>query len=170
MKFRHSLTVALLVGALWSGWASRANAQASPPESKVAGLDEIKNQADLDKAITALDTKLFDAYNHCDLVKLGSMVADDLEFYHDKDGLSNYAQTRESLAKLFAGTPDIRRELVKGSLAVYPIKGLGAVEIGEHVFCHKENGKDDCGTFKFVMIWRQEGGSWKISRVISFDH
>jgi hypothetical protein len=99
-----------------------------------------------------------------------SLFTSDLEFYHDKGGLTNFAQTRESFAKLFAGTPDIRRELVKGSLAVYPIKGHGAVEIGEHVFCHKENGKDDCGTFKFVMIWRKEGESWKISRVISFDH
>lgn len=46
---------------------------------------------------------------------------------------------------------------MKGSLEVYPIKGYGAVEIGEHVFCNKEKGKDDCDTFKFVMVWRKEG-------------
>jgi len=38
--------------------------------------------------IQSLDTKLFDAYNHCDLTTLGTMVSDDLEFYHDLTGLS----------------------------------------------------------------------------------
>src|ERR1051325_4777721 len=40
------------------------------------------------KTIQALDSKLFDAYNHCDLATLGAMVSDDLEFYHDQTGLS----------------------------------------------------------------------------------
>ena len=40
------------------------------------------------QTVSALDTKLFDAYNHCDLDTLGAMVSDDLEFYHDKTGLS----------------------------------------------------------------------------------
>ena len=40
------------------------------------------------QTIQLLDTKLFDAYNHCDLEKFGSLLADDLEFYHDKSGLS----------------------------------------------------------------------------------
>jgi len=38
--------------------------------------------------VQALDTKLFAAYNHCDLATLSSMVSDDLEFYHDKTGLA----------------------------------------------------------------------------------
>lgn len=38
--------------------------------------------------VKALDTQLFDAYNHCDLTTLGGMVSDDLEFYHDQTGLS----------------------------------------------------------------------------------
>jgi hypothetical protein len=73
-------------------------------------------------------------------------------------------------------TPDIRRDLVKGSLEVYPIKDHGAIEIGEHRFCHEENGKGaspartDCGTFKFAMVWRKSGESWKSSRVISHGH
>jgi hypothetical protein len=46
----------------------------------------------------------------------------------------------------------------------------GALEIGEHRFCHEENGKDDCGTFKFAMVWRKTGESWKISRVLSWGH
>ena len=34
----------------------------------------------------------------------------------------------------------------------------------------KENGKDDCGTFKFAMIWRKDDETWKLSRVISYGH
>ncbi len=40
------------------------------------------------KTILSLDTKLFAAYNRCDLTTLGAMVSDDLEFYHDQTGLS----------------------------------------------------------------------------------
>jgi hypothetical protein len=61
-------------------------------------------------------------------------------------------------------------------LEVYPIKDYGAIEIGAHRFCHKEKGNDaspartDCGTFKFAMVWRKIGDSWKISRVLSYGH
>jgi hypothetical protein len=44
------------------------------------------------------------------------------------------------------------------------------MEIGRHRFCHKENGKDDCGSFGFAMVWRKTGASWKISRVLSYGH
>ena len=117
-----------------------------------------------------MDSAVFDAFNAHDAERLMTMFTDDLEFYHDTGGLTDYRQSAESFKKMFAGTPDIRRDLVKGSLEVYPVKDYGAMEIGEHRFCHKENGKDDCGTFKFAMIWRKAGDSWKISRVLSYGH
>ena len=55
-------------------------------------------------------------------------------------------------AEFIALRGDIRRDLELGSLQVYPIKDYGAMEIGRHRFCHKENGKDDCGTFGFAMV------------------
>src|SRR5712692_996321 len=45
------------------------------------------------QTIQSLDAQLFDAYNHCDLEKFGSMLADDLEFYHDVGGFSRSRQT-----------------------------------------------------------------------------
>lgn len=117
-----------------------------------------------------MDTAIFDAFNAHDVDKLMALFTDDLEFYHDTGGLTNYQQTADGFRKMFAGTPDIRRDLVKESLQVYPIKDHGALEIGCHRFCHKENGKDDCGTFEFAMIWRKVGDSWKISRVLSYGH
>jgi ketosteroid isomerase-like protein len=136
--------------------------------------EEAKRQAatsgELFQAIAHMDSAVFEAFNAHDVERLMSMFTDDLEFYHDTDGLTDYRQTAESFKKLFANTPDIRRDLVTGSLEVYPIKDYGAMEIGEHRFCHKENGRDDCGTFKFAMVWRKTGETWKLSHVLSYGH
>jgi len=71
---------------------------------------------------------------------------------------------------MFAQANKVRRELVEGSLEVYPIKNYGAIEVGSHKFCHVENGKDECGTFKFVHVWRKSDQGWQLARVVSFNH
>ena len=113
---------------------------------------------------------MFDAYNAHDVERLMAYFTGDLEFFHDTGGLSGFEQTRAGLTNVFANNKDIRRTLVPGSLEVYPIKDYGAIEIGAHEFCHTENGKPDCGTFKFVQVWRYADGSWKIARVVSYGH
>ena len=132
--------------------------------------DESAAARELKETIARMDAKMFDAFNAHDVDLLMSMFTEDLEFYHDKGGLTNQQQTREGFSGMFGRTPDIHREMVKGSLEIYPIKDYGAMEIGRHRFCHKENGKDDCGTFGFAMVWRKTGDSWKISRVLSYGH
>ena len=126
--------------------------------------------AQLSDAIAQMDARTFAAFNAHDVDLLMSMFTSDVEFYHDKGGLTNYEQTKNDFAKLFASSPDIKRELVNGTLEVYPIKDYGAIEIGMHRFCHTENGKEECGSFKFVHVWRKTGDDWKISRVISYGH
>ena len=98
--------------------------------------------------------------------------SEDLEFYHDKGGLADHAGTRKGFEQLFAAntTTGLRRDIVPGSLEVYPIGDYGAVETCLHRFCHRENGKDDCGTFKNVMIWEKTEDGWQVTRVISYDH
>lgn len=120
--------------------------------------------------IKALDTQLFDAYNHCDLPALGALVADDLEFYHDKTGLSRgKAKFLEDIQKYICGK--VNRQLVKESLEVYPMEGYGAVEMGTHRFTHpNESGDQQLGEAKFVMLWQKTDAGWKITRVISYDH
>jgi len=44
------------------------------------------------------------------------------------------------------------------------------MQVAAHKFCHTENGKPDCGTFKFVHIWKQTPKGWKIARVVSYGH
>jgi Domain of unknown function (DUF4440) len=157
------LAALVLVG-LMAGALVRAEAQAVP------ALDAIKSDAELTSAITALDTQLFDAYNTCNIDKLGAMVADDLEFYHDKTGLSVGKKTfTDAIKNNICGK--VTRELVKGSLEVYPLKGYGAVEIGVHRFHHpwtQDHGV--VGEAKFVQLWQYKDGAWKVTRVISYDH
>ncbi|HLF45112.1 MAG TPA: nuclear transport factor 2 family protein [Chitinophagaceae bacterium] len=122
--------------------------------------------------ILHMDRILFDAVNTKDFEKLKTLFSDSLEFYHDKDGLQGYSKTMENFKLIFENKnlADLRREAVPGSMEVYPIHNYGAVQTGSHTFCHTENGKPDCGTFKFVHVWQKKDGQWKLSRVISFDH
>ncbi len=129
-----------------------------------------ENTTALYKEIAHMDSVLFDAFNAHDVEKLKTLFTEDLEFYHDKGGLTRYEQNMNSFKENFARASDIHRELIAGSMEVYPIKDYGAVEIAAHRFCHLENGKDVCGTFKFVHVWQKKDGNWKISRVVSYDH
>jgi hypothetical protein len=133
---------------------------------------QAQNQASdpLFQTIQSLDAKLFDAYNHCDLLKFGSLIADDVEFYHDKTGLSRGRQALvEGVKNNICGK--VTRELVPGTLEVYPIANYGAVEIGIHRFHHPGHEEPgSVGEAKFIHLWQNQDGVWKVTRVISFDH
>jgi hypothetical protein len=119
--------------------------------------------------VAALDTKLFDAYNHCDLTTMSSMVEDGLEFYHDKTGLTVGKQPfLDAIKNNICGKT--QRTLVAGSLEVYPLADYGAVEMGVHRFHHPGHPEEGVGEAKFVTVWRNKDGAWKMSRAISFDH
>lgn len=122
------------------------------------------------KEVERLDSVLFNAFNSRDVEKFRSFFTEDLEFFHDKGGLTNYEYTINFMKSVAKNENGLRRELVPGTLEVYPIPGYGAIEVGQHKFCHLENGKQDCGNFKFVHIWQKKNGVWKISRVVSYDH
>ena len=117
-----------------------------------------------------MDSVLFNAYNAHDADAMQNYFTKDLEFYHDKGGLISFNKAIDGTKELFKQNNMIRRDAVEGSLEVYPIKDYGAIEVGSHRFCHDENGKQDCGTFKFVHVWKKENGDWKIARVVSYDH
>lgn len=120
--------------------------------------------------IARADSLLFAAFNAGDLTRLKTFFAPDLEFYQDNEGLENYAQTMKDFQEMLHQRSRIRRELVPGSLEVYPIKNYGAIEVGSHRFCHDENGRTECGTFKFLHVWRKTGKTWRVSRIVSYAH
>jgi hypothetical protein len=113
------------------------------------------------------DSILFEAYNTCKLEVFEELLSADIEFYHDKGGLTTSKQQLiESLKNNICGK--VQRELVKGSIEVYAIPGYGAVQMGKHRF---HNVQDKPGTpspaGKFVHIWQKQDERWKITRVIS---
>jgi ketosteroid isomerase-like protein len=161
MKKLFPRSTALLLLSLLSLATARADAQTQPSKAP---------EDPLFRTIAALDTAVFDAFNHCDLEKLGSYFTEDLEFYHDKTGLSRSRQSLvEAVKQNICGK--VTRELVAGTLEVYPMEGYGAVEIGVHRFHHP--GHDDTepvGEAKFIHLWQNKDSKWQITRVISFDH
>jgi hypothetical protein len=161
MKKLFSLASLLL---LFAVFALCADPQSVPP------LESIQSQAEIEKAITTLDTELFDAYNRCDLKTFASLIDKDVEFYHDQGGVTlGEAALTDSVKKNICGK--VTRELVPGSLQVYPMKGYGAVEMGVHRFHHPgHEDTEGVGEGKFVHLWRYKDGAWKVTRVISYDH
>ena len=117
-----------------------------------------------------MDNALTEAFNAHDVNRLMSLFASDLEFYHDTGGLQSYEEVTNGFRGLFTASNGIERSLVPGSLEVYPINDYGAIEIGEHRFCHEENGQTECGSVKFVHVWRKQDDQWKITRVVSYGH
>jgi hypothetical protein len=160
--FSLRLIMLLLIPLMLTNW-SHAQSKSDLPAGK-----ELYDQ------IASLDTALFEAYNTCDLDKVETFFAEDLEFYHEKGGLTlTRKSTLELMRKnLCGGTNRVRRELIKGTLEVHPISNYGAVETGEHRFylTQKDQKEKMDGIGKFVMLWQKKDGKWSISRVISYGY
>jgi Domain of unknown function (DUF4440) len=163
-KRNRLLIASLLISILVVACSVPKNIKPGAASLPAPGPDELYN------TIARMDSILFDAFNNRKLDVLKTLFTEDLEFYHDKSGRTNYEQNMEAFKKTASQNTDLKRELIPGSLEVYPVKEYGAMQIGRHRFCHTENGKPDCGTFKFVHIWKKINNEWKISRVISYDH
>ncbi|MBV8631594.1 MAG: nuclear transport factor 2 family protein [Silvibacterium sp.] len=153
---RKALLLLLAFTVLLASPFTGTQAQTAPPPDQ------------LFRTVQSLDAQLFDAYNHCDLATLGSLVSGDLEFYHDKTGLAVGRQPFvDAIKNNICGK--VTRELVSGTLEVYPIANFGAVEIGVHRFYHPGE-PGNIGEAKFIILWRQQDGKWQVTRTISFDH
>jgi hypothetical protein len=122
--------------------------------------------------VATLDKEVFDAFNTCatqgQLQKHAEYFSEAVEFYHDTGGVTwNRSEMLANTAKYVCG--NFRRELVPGSLRVYPIKDFGAIAQGVHRFCQFKSGKCE-GAAEFLMVWRLEGAKWSITRVLSYGH
>jgi len=124
------------------------------------------------------DSLLFErGFNHCDLSSYDSIIAEDLEFYHDLAGITNgKAAFIASVKNNICGSANkIKRELEPGSLNVYPLfkKGIlyGALQEGIHSFQVLENQQwRRVGVARFSHLWIRENNTWKLKRVVSYDH
>ena len=150
-------------------------ATASTPRGAITAridADRTPELTPLRDDILAADAALFAAYNACDVAKFGAAFTADLEFYHDKTGLTGLTQNIDLLRQRCGETVKYRRQIDPASVEIYPVPGYGAMEFGIHSFYeHGPDGMEKLdATVKFANLWKRQDGAWKLSRVISYDH
>jgi ketosteroid isomerase-like protein len=135
-------------------------------------------EPELRKQIEARDSELFDTvFGACAPAHLRSLITDDIEFFHDRDGASFGADAfLADYARFCAGQAGpgwhSRRALVSTSLKVAPIPGYGAIETGEHLFYERKgNGPERlAGRATFAHVWRRTADGWRLARALSYGH
>jgi hypothetical protein len=142
-------------------------------------LAQVDPSLALFRELKSRDSLLFEiGFNTCDISQFENLVSEDFEFYHDQAGVTAskadfVAGIRDGLCKL---SYRARRELVKGSLLVYPLKKngvlYGALQMGKHRFFALEKDKPEYFTSiaLFTHLWILENGEWKLLRGLSYDH
>jgi hypothetical protein len=136
-------------------------------------ISSIENYTPVDKElydeILEMDEKFFNAYNNCDLETQASIYSDRIEFFHDKGGLmTSKEQIIEGTKNNICGK--VTRELIEGSVEVYPINDYGAVQIGYHKFFNNQEPDAESIPSKFIAIWQNDNGTWKMTKVISLHN
>jgi hypothetical protein len=131
-------------------------------------------QQELFAAIAKLDSAMFAVVYTCHPDK-EKYFTPDLEFYHDKSGLTRTSKALMEISqKNFCDRKNykLRRELVPGTLKVFPMDNYGAIQSGEHYFFETVDGGKEkkVGVAKFTHLWQFANGEWRISRVLSYDH
>jgi uncharacterized protein DUF4440 len=160
-----------------------ASSAAPSPSPKAAPIQLHAGAApaspELIATLAERDRGLFDAVFGCKLDVLAGMVTDDFEFFHDKWGqtASSGKQFLDAVAqgceRQKTGSDfKARRELVGGTMTVHVINKYGAMQMGTHRFYALRPGQPDTLTEsgKFIDLWKDESGVWKLARVISYGH
>ncbi|WP_111683636.1 DUF4440 domain-containing protein [Winogradskyella tangerina] len=143
---------------------------------------QVDKSSDLFKTLKEKDSILFKiGFNKCEVDRSAELMYDDLEFYHDKGGITN---SKEEFVQIMnngicrANNPEkVYRHLVAESLEVFPMynngKLYGALQNGKHFFSTDENTtyKQSNNYALFSHLWIiDDDGQWKIKRVISYNH
>lgn len=137
------------------------------------------SQPPLSATILQKDSLFWQAYNTCTIENTRPFLSEDVEFYHDKGGITKGRDAlMASLKQNLCGNADyrLRREAVAGTVEVFPLqKGntvYGAIIAGEHQFyiggATKREQLD--GRAKFTHLWLLRDGNWQMARILSYDH
>lgn len=144
-----------------------------------AQLNAQTTEQQLKDTILHKDSLFWQSYNNCATEATGQFFFEDVEFYHDKGGVTlGITALAASLKNNLCANPDwrLRREAVASSVHLFPLyKGneiYGAILSGDHKFYITEKGKKEfhSGNAKFTHLWLKKNGEWKMSRVLSYDH
>lgn len=161
-RFASLACIAILLVAPIAGAAPSTS-----PGSSHAPVDDA-----LFATVSKLDADFFSAFNHCasqdQLRTHASYLASNLEFYHDKGGVTwSRHDYMANVKKNVCG--QFRRVLIPGSLQIFPVKDFGAIEQGRQKFCWLKSGK--CfGEAQFLILWHHLDDRWLITHVFSYGH
>lgn len=131
------------------------------------------------EGILLKDSLFWIAYNNCDVGVMQQFFTNDVEFYHDKGGLTiGMENLVMSMKKNLCSNENVklRREAIQGTVQIFPLQNAGvtygAIISGEHVFYVLEKGKGERldGYGKFTDVWVIRDNVWKMSRILSYDH
>lgn len=141
----------------------------------ITGKSLVAQGETLEETILKQDALFWKAYNGCQVDEMADFFTDDLEFYHDKGGLTNSkAVLKKTLSNGLCGDPDsrLRREATTETIKVYPLNNYGAIITGEHIFYRNKAGQNEYPeeSAKFTHVWKFENNSWQMTRVLSYDH
>jgi CubicO group peptidase (beta-lactamase class C family) len=140
---------------------------------------QVSKDSDLFLQLKQTDSLFFEeCFNKCNFELLDTYIPNDFEFYHDENGTSNKDQFFSAMRENICSNPERKpiRKVVEGSLEVFRLKNngetYGAIQKGIHLFYIKEPNKELYLTniAKFTSLWNLKNGSWKLSRVLSYDH
>jgi hypothetical protein len=148
----------------------------------LCSLSQVWAQPETEKLTSTIlqkDSLFWAAYNKCDMETFQQFFAKDVEFYHDKGGMTLGLEGITSNMKKNLCSSDsfrLRREAVEGSIKVFPMQSsgviYGAIVSGEHVFYVLEKDREERldGLAKFTHLWLLKDGTWKMTRILSYDH
>jgi hypothetical protein len=142
---------------------------------------QVDKNSDLFKTLKAKDSILFKiGFNTCDLGKSAELITEDLEFYHDKGGVTSSKEEFVNQMKNGPCNPNnlenTYRFLVKESLEVFPMYNgdelYGALQNGKHYFSPKESTtfEESDNYALFSHLWIIENDTWKLKRILSYNH
>lgn len=127
----------LLVNSQFQGICSVPSDKVVHVEESILPAEQPKNEAGQGRSISPeslelygeilhMDSVLFNAFNAQDLEQMKNTFSTDLEFYHDKGGLTDYNQTIANFKSLFEKNlkAGLRRDLEISSVEVYSIRIL----------------------------------------------
>ncbi|WP_299434490.1 DUF3471 domain-containing protein [uncultured Aquimarina sp.] len=129
-----------------------------------------QTKSDILLTLKAKDSLLFEVgFNQCNLVQIEKLIAHDIEFYHDRDGITKsrekfIASIKNNLCS--SGKNMINRVLDDSSFEVFPLykngELYGAIQNGSHRFGQTQA--------TYSHLWLIEKQQWKLSRVLSYNH
>lgn len=164
-KILSTAALAAAGAGVGGGMSGAAQAQDTGAETEASVAANLKQ----------LDAQLFKAaFETCDMDVVTDLLADDLEFYHDRDGLS-YTTADAFIADVKRDCGGGKRVLVADSLTTHMIGDFGAMQHGRHEFHQVMPDGSSIAREKgvFMHMWKRDdsgGAGWKVSRIISYDH